>query len=97
MTVLLALLFPVAIQYERGGWYRLLLPITLLALVVDVAANWTELSLVFWELPKPGEYTFSSRLERLVLSATWRGAVARRVATVLNLIAPSHRHIKTAF
>lgn len=97
MTILIALLYPIAIQYERGGWWRVVAPVTALALVIDVAANWTELSLAMWELPRRGEWTFSTRLERLVLLSGWRGNVARCIARMLNWIAPpSHPHIKNA-
>lgn len=94
MTLLLALLYPIAIQVERGGWWRIVAPITLVALVIDVLANHTELSLVMWERPQRGEWTFSTRLERLVSEQGWRGDIARPVASILNFIAPSGKHIK---
>ena len=94
MTLLLALLFPIAIQYERGGWWLLVMPITLITMLVDVVANWTELSLFLWEWPQKNEYTFSDRLERLVHYQGWRGDIARYVASILNYIAPSGKHIK---
>lgn len=97
MTLLLALLYPIAVQYERGGWWRVVAPITALAMVIDVAANHTELSLALWERPRRGEWTFSTRLERLVLISGRRGNVARRIARALNWIAPpGHPHIKNA-
>ena len=95
MTILLALLFPIAIQYERGGWWNVVLPVTLLTIFVDVVANWTELSLLLLEWPKAHEYTFSDRLERLVFDGGWRGELARPIAMTLNRIAPSHSHIKS--
>jgi len=61
MSLLLFLLYPIAIQFERGGAWRLLLPVILLALVIDILANYTELALVFG-LPRRGEWTFSQRL-----------------------------------
>lgn len=94
MTLLLIMLYPIAVQYERGGWWRVVAPITVLALVIDVAANHTELSLAVWEWPRAGEWTFSTRLERLIREQGWRGDVARPVARILNFIAPSGRHIK---
>jgi len=90
MTLLLILLYPVAVQYERGGFWRLLFPVTFLALIIDVIANWTELSVAFWELPRMGEWTFSTRLERLVHGMGWRSDIARFVARQLNAIYPGH-------
>lgn len=93
MTLLLALLYPLAVQYERGGWWRVLAPITFIALVVDVIANYTELAIAMWDFPRRGEWTFSQRLVRLTGSHGWRGKVAREIAHWLNRIAPSGRHI----
>ena len=92
LTALLWVLYPIAIQVERGGWWQLLWPVTILAWIVDVLANWTELSLLMLELPR--EPTFSQRLSRLVRSTGWRSDLARRIAPVLNQIAPSGSHIK---
>lgn len=94
MILLLALLYPIAIQYERGGWWNIVAPVTLVALVIDVFANHTELALAMWEWPKRGEWTFSTRLERLVREQGWRGDIARPVVSILNFIAPSGKHIK---
>ena len=91
--MLLALLYPFAIQYERRGWWYTVLPITLLAYVVDVIANYTELAVLTWDFPRQYEYTFSQRLSRLIHDTGWRGSVARPIALVLNRIAPSGRHI----
>jgi hypothetical protein len=94
MTLLLALLYPIAIQIERGGWWRILAPVTILALIVDLLANFTELSLAMWEYPRRGEWTFSTRLERLIREQGWRSDIARFVSRILNYIAPSGKHIK---
>ena len=94
MSILLALLFPVAIQYERGGVWLIVLPVTLLAYCVDVLANYTELALLTWDWPRKYEFTFSQRLFRLTRNDDWRGAATRPVARVLNLMAPSGRHIQ---
>ena len=101
MTLLLWVLYPLAIQYERGGWWRCVLPVTLLALIVDVIANWTELALLsqqarrmgLWDWPRLGEWTFSTRLKRLRYNDDWRGDVGRYIARVLDAIAPSGKHI----
>ena len=93
MSILLALLYPIAIQYERGGWWYLVLPITALALIVDVVANFTELAILTWDFPRRNEWTFSQRLSRLRYNGDWRGTTARYIVRVLDAIAPSGKHI----
>jgi hypothetical protein len=44
MSILLALLYPIAVQYERGGLWRIVLPVTMVTLVIDLIANYTELA-----------------------------------------------------
>lgn len=92
MTLLLALLYPIAIQYERGDWWKLLLPITLFTLIIDIIANYTELALVFG-FPKQYEYTFSSRLKRLSYRADWKGDLAQWCVNYCNRFDPQHNHI----
>jgi hypothetical protein len=93
MSLLLALLYPLAVQYERGGAWRLLAPVTVLALVIDGLANYTELALLTWDWPLPGEWTFSTRLKRLKRSPGWRGVLAWRVAVYLNYFSPTGKHV----
>lgn len=93
MSLLLALLYPIAVQYERGGAWRLLAPITLLALAIDVLANYTELALLTWDRPLLGEYTFSTRLKRLRQERGWRGRLVRPVVAYLNHFAPGGQHV----
>jgi len=88
--IVLAALFPLAIQYKRGGWF---MPLTLLAgvlLVIDVALNFTALALWTLDFPHKGEWTFSQRLSRLIHRTDWRGNIARRVAAYLNRFDPHH-------
>ena len=93
MTILLWILYPIAIQYERGGWWRAMFPITAIALIVDIIANYTELALLTWDFPKAGEYTFSQRLVRLNKEDGFRGIMARYITKILDVIAPSGKHI----
>lgn len=93
MTLLLVILYPLAIQIERGGWWRLLLPITVLALIVDVLANYTELVLLTWDWPAAGEYTFSTRCVRLQYYPGWAGCVARFARWYTNYFDPLGDHI----
>lgn len=94
MTILLALLYPMAVQYERGGWWRLVAPLTLLALVVDVIANYTELALLTWDFPQKEEWTFSKRIPRLLQKNDWRASLLCPVVDFLDTLAPDGRHIK---
>lgn len=90
---LLLPLYAVGIQIERRGWWLAVLPVTLLALLLDVVLNFTELALLTLDFPRRGEWTFSSRLVRLQHAEGWRGHVARYVARCLNAIAPGGRHV----
>ena len=90
LTSGLFLLFPLAVQYERGGWFRIVAPITFIALLIDVLANYTELALLTWDFPRRGEYTFSNRLRRLQYNNDWRGVLARPVVRFLIWIMPGH-------
>ena len=89
----LAIGYVIGIQYERGGLWLAVAPVTVVALVLDVVLNWTLFALLLWQPARWGAWTFSQRLEYLVGDTGWRGAIARPVATVLNWIAP-RRHIQ---
>lgn len=93
MSLLLLVLYPFAIQFERGGWWRLLFPVTLLALIVDVWCNYTELALLTWDRPAKGEYTFSTRIKRLQYYPGWRGGFARLVRDYTNFFDPQKDHV----
>ena len=90
MTLLLALMFPLAIQYQRGGWWRILAPITLIAAIVDVIANYTELTLLTWDFPQVGERTFSTRCHRLIHQDNWAGKVGRLTQLYCNFFYSGH-------
>ena len=91
--ILLPLYF-ISIQYERGGFWKLLFPIAVLAFIIDVVLNYTELALLTLDIPRKGETTFSKRLARLRYNTDWRGSFARYITTCLDAIAPSGKHIK---
>lgn len=95
MSLILLCLYPLAIQYQRGGWFKLLLPITLFALVIDVIANYTELALLTWDFPKEKEYTFSERLVRLQYDTSWSGKIAKPIVKYCNYFSPNGNHIRT--
>lgn len=53
-------------------------PLLVVGYPYDVAYNLTYGTLMFWQLPRRWEWTFTSRLQRLVHDRkTWRGAEAR--------------------
>lgn len=93
MSALLAVLYPLVIQYERGGWWRLLAPLTLFALIIDVVANYTELALLTWDFPRTGEWTFSQRLKRLQYDMSWRQDLANIIIKYLDFFDPDGRHV----
>lgn len=95
MIDLLAILYAVGIQFRRGGWWYLILPVTLVALVVDVIANYTTLALLTQDFPRKGEWTFSTRLKRLCAEAPLadRG-LYREIVYKLNRIDPTGCHIQ---
>ena len=93
MSILLALLYPIAVQYERDGWWLLLTPITVFTLALDVVCNYSELALLTWDFPRCKEYTFSARLLRLEYDCTWRGRYCAYVIVYLNYFAPNGKHV----
>ena len=86
-------LYILGIQYQRGGFWRLLLPVTLIAFIVDIMLNYSELALLTWDYPKAGEYTFTNRLNRLIKETGLRGTLAINIAKVLNYFSPDGQHI----
>lgn len=92
-TFVLLPLYFVAIQFERGGWWRVCYLVVVPALVLDVILNYTELAILTLDFPQRGEWTFSTRLKRLKSDPTWRGVVGRYIARVLDAIAPSGKHV----
>lgn len=110
MTLLLALLYPIAVQYNREvwplwvqrhlglavfpAWLRFICSVVaFFALLVDVAANYTELALLTWDWPRKGEHTFSTRLLRLRYDTGPRAQVYAVVIRCLNFFAPDGKHV----
>lgn len=96
-TPLLWVLYPIAIQYERKGWWYLFLLVALPTYVLDVVLNHTTLALLTWSFPMKRrdkyEWTFSDRLARLQYGNQWNNDLARYLKRVLDPIAPSGLHI----
>jgi hypothetical protein len=93
LPLLLAILYIPAIQYERGGWWKLLMPFTAFVALLDVYLNWTTFSILLRSTPGRREITFSQHLERLVFEQGLRGKVARAVARYTNKFDPTPPHI----
>ena len=91
--LLLAALYPLAIQYERGGAWRALGLLYIAAGLLSALVNYTWLSVLAGEWPRRGEYTTSQRCERLVHATGWLGALARGIARYTNRFDPTGPHI----
>src|SRR3972149_4711587 len=69
-------------KFKKKSWqYRAITAAGYLLLVVsypyDVLYNLIYGTLMFWQLPRRWEWTFTARLQRCVHLATWRGQLAR--------------------
>lgn len=93
LPLILLAVYPVAIQYERGGWWRVLIVLYLPAGVLDVMLNYTTLALYTLDFPKAGEYTFSRRLSRLRRRTDWRRWFAVVLKPFLDYFDPKGVHI----
>ena len=92
-TALFFLLYTLGVQYKRGGWWNVCRAPAVLALLIDVPANYTTWAVIFWELPRHKEYTLTKRLGRLRYDFGWRGAVARYITRVIDAIEPDGSHV----
>ena len=87
-------LYIIGIQYLRGGWWRVLVPVAALALALDLVLNYTLFAVLMLAWPREGVYTFSRRLSRLKRATGWRKAVAVYVSEyLLDPFDPSGRHV----
>ena len=100
MTVIYAILlmwalYIVGVQYKRGGAWLAMYPVAFAALVLDWAMNYTVFAVMLWDFPRKGEWTFSTRLERLVRSTGWRQVLAQAIAHyMLDPFDPDGVHVK---
>ena len=88
--------YTVTIQYARGGLFKIFAVFGVIAIPLDIFYNYTAFIVLMMDIPQRKEYTFSSRLERLILRNDWRGKFATEIAICLNAICPTHNHIKNA-
>lgn len=93
ITAFTALLYPIAIQFKKGGWWRTLTPLTLLVAMTDVIANYTEVALVFG-FPEKGDYTITRRMRRMEESDPLesRRAFAKMINTFLHACEADGEH-----
>jgi len=87
-AIFLALVFPLAIQYQNG--WRWVYPLAIVTLMVDVIANYTCLAVLTLDWPMRGEHTFSQRLSRLRFDFGWRGKLVAPIIKYLNWVHPNH-------
>jgi len=88
-------LYIVGVQYKRGGAWLAMYPVAFAALVLDWAMNYTIFAVMLWDFPRKGEWTFSTRLERLVRSTGWRQVLAQAIAHyMLDPFNPDGVHVK---
>jgi len=94
IDLLCLLLYPalVGLSNPKKNWY--LLPVTILAWIVDFVANFTTISILVGSLPKGGEWTFSQRLERLCKETGPDQQLFIEISKKLNRVDPLHQHIK---
>lgn len=69
-------------EQQKGGlkwlaWTVLGYALLSVGFPYDVVYNYTWGSLVFWQFPRSGEWTFTQRLQRLVKDTGWRSVLAR--------------------
>lgn len=93
ITLPLLVLYPIAIQYKRGGVWKSLLPLYVLAGLYDVFANYTEWSFLFG-LPKKKDYTVSKRIKSMIESpdVPSRTEFAKGIQAYLDFFEPDGKH-----
>ena len=92
LTTITALAYPLAIQYKRGGFWRVLAPFGLLVWLIDVLANYTEMALVF-DWPEKGDHTITARVRRMHYSPlNSRRELAALLQIYLDACEPDGKH-----
>ena len=94
LTVSTALLYPLAIQYKKGGAWEILRVLALITAAINVVANYTELTLIFgW--PRAKEFTISRRVRRMIEDpneAPARRELARLIQVCLDACEKDGKH-----
>lgn len=85
-------------ERTRNRWFTRMVvcyPLVVVAVVVDVIAQYTLAALFFWEWPPQGERLVSDRLERYLntrLPGSWHWDWANTICTELDLFDPDGDH-----
>ena len=93
ISLITLLLYPLAIQYERGGIFKLLLPLYIVTAILDTLANYTEISLLCLAWPQAYKPTISMRIPQLLIGGGWKSTTSYAAAVYLNYFSPTHNHI----
>lgn len=93
LSAICLVLYPIAIQYKRGGWYRLLTPLTLAVAALDILANYTEWWFAFGKPPEKA-VTISKRIRWMIDNAPHESQreFARMVQVFLDAFEQDGRH-----
>jgi len=94
VSIVTLIFYALAIQYERGGLWRVLWPLYVLTALLDVVANHTEVSLLLGSWPEPGVMTVSQRIPSMLKIPGRIGKLSYYVSVYLNFFSPTHDHIK---
>lgn len=92
LTGIVALLYPLVIQYKKGGLLSLLKGFALLVLLLDIVACYTEWWLVFGKPPK-GVHTITAYINYLKTSdQEAKRKLAEGVQIFLDACEPDGKH-----
>ena len=92
-TILLAL-YAVFIQHERAGWWDFCWLVCVIFYPFNMLVAHTVFPLLMWRKPRKGEIFVSRQIAGMLLDTGWRGNIARRIAYLLNILAPSGDHFQ---
>lgn len=103
LPVVMLLLYAIFIQHGRGGLWRVLKLVALVAWPLDVIMTYIWFPLYLEDFPGKGEWTVSQQIDRLVLDGglgprfedgtSYKRAC--KLGRLLNRIDPLHNHIKS--
>jgi hypothetical protein len=93
LSAVLLITYPLVIQYKRGGLWLALAPLTAVALLLDVVANYTEWAVALGR-PARGDYTISKRIKTMMQDHAHpaRVELARLVQIYLDACEPDGVH-----
>ena len=92
MPLVLLALYSIYIQHERGGWWDFCWLACVVFYPFNMLVAHTVFPLAMWRKPRHGEIFVSRQIAAMLNDTGWRGNIARRLAYILNTIAPSGDH-----